>query len=43
MTVAQDLFDAIASHAAASGEFDAVNTVEPKAAPGTGEELDLDA
>ena len=36
MTVAQDLFDAIESHALASGEFDSVNTNEPKAAPGTG-------
>lgn len=36
MTTAQDLFDAIESHALASGEFDSVDTAEPKSAPGTG-------
>jgi hypothetical protein len=36
MTVASELFDAIESHALASGIFDEVNTAEPKAAPGTG-------
>lgn len=36
MSVALDLFDAVESHALASGLFDAVNTHEPKAAPGSG-------
>ena len=36
MTVAQDLFDAVESHALASALFDDVNTHEPKSAPGTG-------
>lgn len=36
MGIAQDLFDAIESHAAATGWFDSVNTAEPKAAPGNG-------
>ncbi len=37
MGIAQDLFDAVESHAKASGWFDGgVNTVEPKAAPGNG-------
>ena len=36
MAVAQELFDAVESHALASGLFDAVNTNEPKAAPGSG-------
>ena len=36
MTTASDLFDAIESHALASGLFDDVNTHEPKSAPGTG-------
>lgn len=36
MSGAQDLFDALQSHALGSGLFHAVNTAEPKAAPGTG-------
>ena len=34
MTTARDLFDAVQSHALATGEFDTVNTHEPKSAPG---------
>lgn len=34
MTTALDLFDAVQSHAMATGEFDQVNTHEPKSAPG---------
>lgn len=32
----QAIFDAVQSHALATGLFDRVNTAEPKAAPGTG-------
>ena len=36
MSAAQALFDAVESHALASGWFDQVNTAEPKSAPGNG-------
>ena len=36
MGTAQDVFDAVESHAMSSGLFDAVNTAEPKSAPGSG-------
>ena len=36
MTVAQQLFDAVESHAISSGHFERVNTAEPKSAPGNG-------
>ncbi len=35
MGTAQDIFDAVESHALASGLFDRVNTSEPTAAPGS--------
>jgi hypothetical protein len=36
MGTAQDVFDAVQSHALATGLFARVNTAEPKSAPGTG-------
>ncbi len=36
MGTAQDVFDAVESHAMSSGLFDSVNTAEPKSAPGSG-------
>jgi hypothetical protein len=36
MSAAQAIFDAVESHALASGLFDSVNTSEPKSAPGSG-------
>ncbi len=35
MSTALDIFNAVESHARATGLFDSVNTAEPKSAPGS--------